>query len=246
MIGSGAFVFQGKAYEGLTCNAIEWVNSHNGGLVVEPDGEISINNQQAAKAFDRAGNWVGSISPNGVLGYTEEEGRAVFQNGDALFLRNWPYVWANAQADGSPVQGKIGISVLPKDGEDGAHSAALGGWQYGVNAYSDNPELAIKLVDILTDEQTQKYRFEVTGNTPSIKSLYEDPDVIAFAPYVGQFLPIFDAATARPSTVTGSDYNRVSSAFYNSAFNVLSGRMTGEEAVTRLERDLQRIKGRSW
>ena len=31
------FVFQGKAYEGLTCNALEWVDSFKGGTIVDPE-----------------------------------------------------------------------------------------------------------------------------------------------------------------------------------------------------------------
>ncbi len=42
------FVFQGKAYEGLTCNALEWVESFGGGTVVDAAGEITINNPKAA------------------------------------------------------------------------------------------------------------------------------------------------------------------------------------------------------
>ena len=40
------FVWQGNAYEGLTCNALEWVKSFGGGQIVEPNGEISINNAE--------------------------------------------------------------------------------------------------------------------------------------------------------------------------------------------------------
>jgi trehalose/maltose transport system substrate-binding protein len=69
------FVFQGNAYEGLTCDALEWVKSHGGGQIIEPDGTISINNEKAAAAIDAAKSWVGTISPEGVLAYQEEEAR---------------------------------------------------------------------------------------------------------------------------------------------------------------------------
>ena len=93
------FVFQGKAYEGLTCDALEWVASSGGGTIVEMDGTISINNPQAVKAIQRAGEWVGTIAPLGVTGFAEEDSRAVFQAGNAAFHRNWPYVWSLANSD---------------------------------------------------------------------------------------------------------------------------------------------------
>ena len=57
------YVWQGAAYEGLTCDALEWQISHDGGQIIEPDGTISVNNPQAIAAFERATNWIGRISP---------------------------------------------------------------------------------------------------------------------------------------------------------------------------------------
>src|SRR5581483_1477278 len=61
------FVFQGNAYEGLTCDALEWVASNGGGRIVEADGTITIDNKKASEAIDRAAKWVGTIAPEGVL-----------------------------------------------------------------------------------------------------------------------------------------------------------------------------------
>ena len=107
------YIFQGKSYEGLTCNALEWVQSYGGGSFVDEKGNVTINNEKAARAFDMAKSWIGTISPKGVLGYKEEESRTVFQNGDALFMRNWPYVWQLSQAQDSPLKGKVGVAPLP-------------------------------------------------------------------------------------------------------------------------------------
>ena len=130
------FVFQAKAYEGLTCNALEWIDSFGGGTIVAEDGKITINNQQAAAALDLAATWIGTIAPEGVLNYSEEEARGVFQSGNAVFMRNWPYAWALGNAEDSPIKGKIGVAALPKGGADGKHTGALGGWQLAVSKYS--------------------------------------------------------------------------------------------------------------
>ena len=60
------YVWQGMAYEGLTCNTIEWVSSHGGGMFVDEEGKVTVNNDRALAAISRAKEWVGTLSPPGV------------------------------------------------------------------------------------------------------------------------------------------------------------------------------------
>ena len=247
--GNGSFwgyVWQGRAYEGLTTNALEWISSHGGGTFVDEAGEITIDNPAAVRALKLAMSWVGGISPPGVLNYTEEEARGVFQSGQALFMRNWPYAWALAQGDDSPVRGRVGIAVLPQGGEDGSHSAALGGQQLAVSRYSAHPELAADLVMHLTSPEEQKRRAIAGSFNPTIPALYDDPEIAAAVPVIAELRDIFRAAVPRPSTITGADYNRVSAAAYDTVHRVLSGREEPEAALARLARDLERIQRRGW
>ena len=119
------FVWQGRAYEGLTCNGLEWVASHNGGSIIEPDSKITINNPQAVKALNQAKPWVNTISPPGVLNYTEEESRGVFQAGNALFMRNWPYAWGLSQGADSPVKGKVSMNISANSATRGNRPVAI-------------------------------------------------------------------------------------------------------------------------
>ena len=59
------FVFQAKAYEGLTCDALEWVDSFGGGTIVDDSGKITINNPKAAEALDWAASLIGKVAPEG-------------------------------------------------------------------------------------------------------------------------------------------------------------------------------------
>ncbi|MGH6942977.1 MAG: ABC transporter substrate-binding protein, partial [Geminicoccaceae bacterium] len=229
------FVFQAKAYEGLTCDALEWVASFGGGTIVDPDGEITINNAKAAEALDLAASWVGTIAPEGVLNYAEEESRGVFQSGNAVFMRNWPYAWALGNAEDSPVKGKIAVEALPKGGADGKHVAALGGWQLAVSKYSANAEISADLVRYLTSYDEQKRRAIEGAFNPTIGALYQDTDVLAANPFFGDLYETITNAVARPSQVTGAKYNQVSSEFYNAVHTTLSGEAEAASALAALE-----------
>lgn len=241
------FVWQGRAYEGLTCNALEWVASHNGGTVVDESGKITINNPQAVAAINGAAGWIKTISPEGVLNYTEEESRGVFQSGNAVFMRNWPYAWPLAQGPESAIKDKVGVSALPKGGADGRSAATLGGWQLAVSKYSKNQELAADLVMYLTSAEEQKRRAVKGAYNPTIESLYKDPEILAAAPFMGELYDTFVNAVARPSTVTGAKYNQVSNEFWNAVHGVLSGRVKADASLAQLEASLKRMsRGGKW
>ncbi|WP_439331783.1 ABC transporter substrate-binding protein [Onishia niordana] len=239
------FSFQGRAYEGLTCNALEWVASHGGGTIVDGEGEVTIDNPQAAAALDLAASWVGTIAPEGALNHTEEETRGIFQSGNALFLRNWPYVWSLANGEGSEVAGKIGMASLPH-GPEGEAKATLGGWNVAVSRYSEHPALAADLAAYITAEPQQKAHAVKMGRNPTIESLYQDEDVLASNPSMNDLYETLTNGVPRPASVTGDAYARVSNAFFNRTHQVLSGELDGAGAVQQLSRELERLGRRGW
>lgn len=241
------FVFQGNAYEGLTCDALEWVKSNGGGQIVEADGTISINNELAAAAIDRAASWIGTISPEGNLAYQEEESRGVWQLGNAVFHRNWPYAYSLGNGDDSAVKGLFDVAPLPAgDGEGAGSAATLGGWNVAVSKYSPDPEEAIKLALFLSSTEVQKERAINQSNLPTIVALYDDADVAAAQPIIPSWKDIFLNAVPRPSAPTKVKYNEVSSLFWSAVHNTLSGNGTAAENLELLEADLTDLKGDAW
>ena len=238
------FVWQGRAYEGLTCNALEWIDSHGGGTIVAADGSVTVNNPRAVAAIDRAAAWVGTISPPGVLNYQEEEARGVFQSGNALFMRNWPYAWGLAQNADSPVRGRIGLAPLPRGGADGRHTGTLGGWMRGVSRFSEHPEEAADLVRFLSGAEAQEHRSIALSVNPTIEALHDDPEVLAAAPFLSDLRSSFDNAIARPSTATGEHYNAVSAAFWTAVHRTLSGDGDAAANLAALESELIRMSRR--
>jgi trehalose/maltose transport system substrate-binding protein len=240
--GFWGFVWQGRAYEGLTCNALEWQASHGGGRIIEDDGRVSVNNPRAARAFERAAKWVGTISPPTVTAYMEEDARNVFQSGNAAFMRNWPYVYPSAQAPGSPVRSRFDVGPLPRSGGPAAH--VLGGWQVAVSRYTAHPAEAVQFALYLTSLAAQKRRMVESAHLASRVALYDDPQVLAANPYCRRLKPVFLGGTiARPSTVTGRLYPQVSDAYYTAVHSILTRQSRPAEALERLEARLVAITG---
>ncbi|PDT11370.1 ABC transporter substrate-binding protein [Rhizobium sp. M1] len=240
------YVFQGNSYEGLTCNALEWVKSSGGGQIVEPDGTISINNEKAAAALDRAKSWIGTISPPGVLAYQEEESRGVWQTGNAVFMRNWPYAYSLGNGADSAVKGKFDVMTLPVAAAGDKPSSTLGGWNLAVSKYSEKQDAAIALVKFLASKEVQKARAVELSNLPTLTDLYDDKDVAAAQPFMPNWKPIFQDAVPRPSATAKVKYNEVSSKFWTAAHNTLSGSGSAAENLELLEADLTTLKGDAW
>lgn len=240
------FVWQGRAYEGLTCAALEWVASHGGGTVVEADGRVSIDNPRAARALALAASWVGTITPTGVLNYAEEEARGVFQSGGAVFMRNWSYAWPLLNGAGSVVRGKVGVAPMPA-GDGGRRAATLGGWQLAVSRYSAHPDLAAALVMHLAGAAEQKRRAIGGAYNPTIPALYRDAQVLRANPFFASLAAAIEDSVPRPSAAAGRRYNRVSSAFSNAAHAVLAGQSDAPAALRALDASLLRIsRGGKW
>lgn len=240
------YVWQANAYEGLTCNALELIKSYGGGQIVEPDGSISVNNEKAAAALNLAATWPGNISPEGVLAYKEEEARGVWQTGNAVFMRNWPYAFHLGNGEDSEVAGKFSVAPLPSGEKGGSSAATLGGWNVAVSKYSERQEAAISLATYLAGPEAQKRRALLASNLPTLEALYDDAEIAEQQPIIPQWKEVFMQAVPRPSAPTKSAYNEVSSKFWNAVHNTLSGKATAEENLEILELDLEEMKGSGW
>jgi trehalose/maltose transport system substrate-binding protein len=243
------FVFQGKAYEGLTCNALDWINAYKGGgTIVDAQGNITLNNPAAIAIVDKISKWIGTISPTGVLNYDQEDCRGVFQSGKSIFMRNWPYAWGPLNNKESPVAGKVGIAIMPKGGTDGQSAGTIGGWNLGVSKYSENQKDAIDLALYLTSEEELRHRALNHGYYPTMLNLYKDPKVLAISPIMKIMLDILKNVSMRPAGQTGDKYSQVSSIFWNAVHATLSGKHPAAKSFADAEKKLNLLRrnGKGW
>ncbi len=235
------YVWQGAAYEGLGCNALEWIAAAGGGTLVDAhSGRVTIDNPLARAALEMARGWIGTISPLDVLNMQEEQARAAFQSGHAVFMRNWPYARALLEHAGSAVRGRVGVALLPA-GPGGQSAATLGGWQLAVSRYSRHPREAAALVAYLTAPRQQRTDALRAGMLPTRVALYEDARLRASVPDFALLTQALRQGVARPSSVTGVHYARVSAAFYVAVHDIVSGRSNAAATLRRLQLRLQRL-----
>jgi trehalose/maltose transport system substrate-binding protein len=233
------YVWQGNAYEGLTCSAIEWIASNNGGDIVSNDKKVTLNNPNTLKAIRMARNWIGTISPKGVLSMDEDKSRAVFQSGNSAFMRNWPYAYVLGQKENSPIKGKFSVAIIPR-GEDGKSANCLGGWYLAINKYSKNAEAAAEFIKFIESPEMQKLRLETAGQTPTVMSVFDDK-LLKEQP---QYKTIFEGlkhAVVRPSTVTAPKYNEVSKVFYKAVYEALNGSKDVDSAIAEAAKQISKI-----
>lgn len=235
------YVWQGGSTEATTVNALEWQASHGGGVIINVDGEIEVNNAETITAVERAAAWIDTISPPNVLGHGPEDSRALWEAGNAAFMRNWPYAYSlGNDPESSQVAGSFDIALLPGRSSE-LRTGTLGGWQLSVSRYSRFPEAAVSLVTFMTSQEAQKLRAIEAGLLPTIPELYEDPEILQVAPFLENMRAIVAEATARPSTVSGDQYNTVSSLYASAVGSVLQGEEEAQNAMEDLEFDLENL-----
>ncbi|MEJ2033001.1 MAG: ABC transporter substrate-binding protein [Deltaproteobacteria bacterium] len=235
------FVWQGAQYEGLITSFLDFAGEAGG--FIQRNGRILLDvpANRRALAFMHDLIWKYKISPPDT--YTtmrEEEVRRTFQEGDALYERNWPYAWSLHQQEGSPVRGVTGVAGIPAPA-GGRAAPCLGGWHVGISRYSDVKPEALAFVRYLTSYEAQKKMVLALGWNPGRQDLYDDPEVIARAPYLKQLRQIILQARPRPLVPFYPQISAIAQRHLNAA---LAGTCTPKEALVLAQRDIAALLAR--
>src|SRR5262245_43336356 len=229
------YVWQGRQYEGLVCNALEAIWGFDGTMETE---QLRIDSPAARaglgylRSLLRAG-----ISPSSVQSASEEDSRRVFQSGKAVFMRNWPYAWNEAQADDSAIRGRVGFAPLPTASGEPGHGA-LGGWQLAVNARSppERRAAATKLVAHLTSLKANLSLATAYGRRPARRAAYEEVD--SLPSFDKALYPILQNARPRPLTPY---YNLISDALQSEFSAAIVGIREPDQALRRAQQQINRL-----
>lgn len=220
------YVWQGKQYEGLAAMFTEILQGY-GGFWVNPETQaIGLDAPESIEAVKFLRQTIQqSISPPGVTTYAEEETRRLFESGNTVFLRNWPYVYALAA--NSPIAGKYGIQ--PMVHLPGKQSGAcLGGWGFGISKNSKHQREAWQVIEYFNQPDIQRQYFLETGYVPSRKSLFTDDILVAQYNYLPALLQGVQNAVLRPPI---PQYAQVSDILQRYLSAALTGSKTPEAAM---------------
>lgn len=230
------FLFQMFQGEPTSCNMLEFVKQ-NGGWDYK-DGAFSMNNEYTIEALEHVEQMMNDgITTKDVLASKPADSLSIFMEGKSIFMRNWTYAYGNLQtSEESKVVDKVGVAKLPV-GPNGSESAGcLGGWDYAVNAYSENKEAAILLAKYLSGYEAQKYGVMQGGSTfPGARAVYEDEECLEKYPVLRFATEALDEAKPRPQV---KDYPTISTLFAQYFHEALTGAKTNEQAMADMDEAL--------
>ncbi len=235
------FVWQGNQYEGLICDYLELLWGA-GGELLDAEGNVVLDQGTAAVEalqfmYDVINTY--KISPPGVTTYQEEESRHVFHNGQAVFHRNWPYVWTLAQKEDSPIKGKVGIT--PMVHKEGFRSAATqGGWGWTISKFSKHQEEAWEWIKFATSYESQKILHFYNGYIPTRHALFADPDILKESPHYPALWRVQINARTRPQH---PQYAQISDILQRNLHAGLTGTIKPEEAIKRAAQEIRELLG---
>jgi multiple sugar transport system substrate-binding protein len=235
------FVFQGAAYEGGVCDGMEFIWTH-GGEVLDPDDptRVLVDSPEAIAGLATERSMITEgISPEGVTVYKEDESAGAFLNGDAVFLRNWPYVYALVGTSEYPKLDpeQVGVSELPSaDGEPG--NGTVGDQPLYISSTATDPDAAWKFIQFLSAPEQQKIRAVEGAYLPTRTALYSDQEIQEKVPVVVLAQEALQHTRPRPVSPYYSDMSLEMAEQFNAS---LSGDISPEEAARTLKEQLERF-----
>lgn len=168
----------------------------------------------------------------------EEEVRLYFQQGKALFERNWPYAWT--LHNNSKLKGKVGISKLPHKKECRSAST-LGGWHIGISKFTDMKEEAIKFLKFVTSYEIQKKLAINLSWNPGRRDVYNDKEVLKVLPHFKELKDVFENAIPRPNLPYYTQISEILQKYINSA---ISENIEIDKALRFAEKEANEILSR--
>jgi multiple sugar transport system substrate-binding protein len=208
-----------------------WTEFFNGfgGQYFDKAGKCMMNSPDGIAALEFMVSLVkDEITPLDALSWKEEEAQVSFVGGKAIFHtgRQDLTFWLD-DPERSEIVEKWGLIPMPA-APQGKHAGFFEGWGFGINKYSDNPEAAAKVLEVMFDFEVQKQFNLSQGPIQGHVDIYTDAEVIENNPNTPLINTIAD--TAVPA-IPSPHYADISTVFQEEIHLALIGIKPAEQAL---------------
>jgi len=224
------FVWQGASYEGLTCDYMEYLTDAGGTVTNTSYSSASLDSAAAVKATTFMRSLITSgVTPSAVTTFQEPQAMSTFASGDAAFLRNWDYAYADSQVPGTPTVGKVGVAPLPTfSGMSYPGYSNIGGWNLYINPHSKNLAADLTFVKWMASTTAQEILSVQYSEIPTVESVRTSPTVLKLNPV----LAIVPQTRLVPRPAGTPNYPQLSTAIYTNVNSALSGSTSPSAAMS--------------
>ena len=232
------YVWQGRQYEGLSCVYLEMIEGFGGEWLTPETGRVGLDQAPGIAATRWLDDLIeAGISPRAVTNFSESEALQSFKSGQAAFMRNWPYAWAELQKNDSAVNNKVGITTMvAQAGEKPA--ATLGSWGLSLLSGSARPESTVEAFKFLTSEDSQRYLYTNFGYTPTQNAVFKDQKLLKNHPSLASIGEALSYARSRPETPL---YAQVSDVLQRKLSSTLTGMTSPTAGMEQAERSTEQV-----
>ena len=224
------YVWQGASYEGLTCNFMEYLTDAGGTATNSGYTSASLDSPAAVKAVTLMRQLITTgVSPAAVSTFQEAQSMSTFASGQAAFLRNWDYAYADSQVAGTPTVGKVGVAPLPTfTGMAYPGYSNIGGWNLYINPHSKNIAADLTFIQFMSSTTAQMDLVNLASSIPTVESVRTSPSVIAANPV----LATVPKTKLVPRPAGTPNYPQLSTAIYQNVNSALSGSTSPSAALS--------------
>jgi multiple sugar transport system substrate-binding protein len=192
-----------------------------GGEYFDEDGRCTVNSSKGVKALEFMTMLLrDGVTPRDAVAWNSEQVRARFANGKAVFLRHNhdPLMWLDDPAR-SQIKGLWAFAPNPAQ-KSGLPTGITGGYALALNPFSDTREAALRVIQVIASRPVQRAFALAWGPVQHYRGLYDDPDVLAAHPRLGELKAVLPTAFPRPRSV---DYARLSDILQEELHGALTG-----------------------
>ena len=209
-----------------------------GAEMFDANGRPSVNSAEGIAAL-RFMIELGNHAPPGYAGFNATEVSAHLLQGTAAMSINWP-AWISAFDDEakSKVSGKMEFATMPGAKADGR--AEIGNWLIAIPRGSRNAERAFDFLLWATAPEQMK-KSALSGNPPTRRSVFTDPDLLAKFPSYPAQLKSLETSRPRPRTPL---WNEIENTFGIFLSRANSGDLSAEEAMNQANAEIEKIIAR--